>query len=66
MDFGHEERGCEECHDGEGGGCLGDFHADLVFKEFGVLEGGFVEDEGVGEGGKYEVNYQTEQPGFDC
>jgi len=42
---------------------LGDFHADLIFEEFGVSEGSFVEDEDVGEGGGYEVEDCAEDPG---
>jgi hypothetical protein len=42
---------------------LVDFHADLVFEEFGVFEGCFVEDEDVGEGRDNEVDCCAGKPG---
>jgi hypothetical protein len=44
---------------------LADFHTDLVFEEFGMLESCFVEDEEVGEGGDDEVDRCAGDPG-DC
>ncbi len=59
-----EEEGCgEEGHVGHAVASLGDFHFYLVFEEFGVLEGGFVEDEDVGEGCDYEVDECAGEPG---
>lgn len=46
-DFGQEEWRCEDGHDRHGFHGLGDFHADLVAEIFGVIEGGFVEDEDI-------------------
>ena len=55
---GHGEEGDERhCVDG-----LADFHADLVFEEFGVFEGCLVEDEDVGEGGDDEVDCCASDP----
>lgn len=60
--FGEEEGCSEEGHVGHGVNSLCDFHADLVFEEFGVLEGGFVEDEDVGEGCDDEVEEGAGEP----
>lgn len=48
LDFGPEEGRGHDCDPGHGVPGLFYFHADLVFEEFGVLEGRFVEDESVG------------------
>lgn len=64
-DFGEEEGSGEDGDEGHGVYGLGDFHADLVFEEFWVFEGGFVEDEDVGEGGDYEVYCCAGDPGDD-
>jgi hypothetical protein len=61
--FGEEEGGGEHRHEGHAVCGLGDLHPDLVFEEFGVLEGGFVEDEDVREGGDKEVDGGAEDPG---
>ena len=55
-DFSEEEGGCEDCDPGHGAHSLSNFHPDLVLEEFGVLEGCFVEDEDVREGGDDEVD----------
>lgn len=52
----------EDGDDGDGAHGLGDLLADLVLQEFGVREGGLVEDEEVGEGGAEEVDDGAEQP----
>ena len=47
-DFGEEEGRGEDGDEGHGVPGLRDLHLYLVFEEFGVLEGGLVEDEDVG------------------
>ena len=47
-DFGDEEGDGEDSHYRDRLERLLDFHAHLIFEVFGVLEGGFVEDEEVG------------------
>ena len=54
--FGKEEWGGEDGNEGHAVYRLGDFHFDLVLEEFGVLEGGFVEDEDVRKGRDNEVD----------
>lgn len=51
QDFGEEERSGEDGHGGHGVAGLFDFLSDLVLEEFGVFEGGFIENEDVREGG---------------
>jgi len=46
--FHQEEGGGEDGDPRHGTDGLGDLHSDLIFEEFGVLKGGFVEDEEVG------------------
>ncbi len=41
---------------------MADFEADLVFEVFGVVEGGFVEDEDVRETCEDVVYYEAEDP----
>lgn len=62
VDLGDEEGYGQQGHDGHG--CVGlfNFEADLVLEEFGVLGGGFVEDEDVGQGGADEVDEEPEDP----
>lgn len=60
--FPDEEWGGEDGHNGHGDEGLADFQGDLVFKVFGVGEGGMVEDEDVGERGANEVDHRTEEP----
>ncbi|KAM3073416.1 hypothetical protein ACMFMF_006622 [Clarireedia jacksonii] len=64
--FGEEEGGGEDGHYWHAVDGLGDLHTDLVFEEFGVFEGGFVEDEDVREGGDEEVDGCTGDPGVEC
>ena len=61
-DFGDEEGGRQEGHDGHGLHGLLDLHGDLVLEELGVLDGGLVPDENVGEGGGDEVGDDAENP----
>lgn len=63
LDFGDEEGGGVEGYDGYGFVGLFDFELDLVFEEFGVFKGFFVEDEEVGEGGEDEVDQEVEDFG---
>lgn len=63
-DFGEEEGGGERGHEGHAVDGLGDLHPDLVLEEFGVFEGGLVEDEDVGEGRDYEVDGGAGDPGI--
>lgn len=63
-DFGGEEGGGEERHDGHGGVGLSHFEADLVLEEFGVVDCGFVKDEDVGQGGADEVDEEAEEPRY--
>lgn len=62
-DFGEEEGRREEGHVGHAVAGLRNLHSDLVLEEFGVLECGLVEDEGVREGGDYEVDEGAGKPG---
>jgi hypothetical protein len=55
-DFSEEEWYGEDGDEGHAIYCLGDFHLDLVLEEFGVLEGGFIEDKYVGERRDNEVD----------
>lgn len=61
--FGEEEGGGEDGDEGHGVDGLADLHPYLVFEEFGVFEGCFVEDEDVGEGGDDEVDCCAGDPG---
>lgn len=63
-DFGGEDGGCEEGHDGHGDVGLLHFEADLMFEEFGVFESRFVVDENVRERGADEVDEEPEDPGY--
>lgn len=61
-DFREEERDGKDRDPGHGADGLFYFHADLILQELRVLEGGFVEDEDVGEGGDDEVNCGAGDP----
>ena len=63
QDFAEEEGYGEDGHDGGRDEGLLDLLRDLVFEVFGVLEGGVVEDEQVGEGGAEKVDDGAEEPG---
>lgn len=62
MDFGKEEWDGHDCYPRHGPPSLSNFHADLVFEEFRVVESCFVEDEHIGEGGDCEVDCCTCEP----
>ena len=62
MDFGEEEGRREDSDPGHGAKGLADFQADLILEEFGVLEGCFVKDEDVGEGGDDDVDRCASDP----
>lgn len=63
-DFEEERGDGEEGHDGDGAEGLLDLEAHLVLEVFRVVEGGFVEDEDVGEGGEGEVDDCAEEPAW--
>lgn len=58
-----EERRCEDRNEGHCVDGLFDFHSDLVLEELGVLEGGLIEDEDVGERRDNKVNSCASDPG---
>jgi hypothetical protein len=62
-DFGEKERRGQGGHVGHAIHGLRDLHAHLVLEEFRVFEGGFVEDEDVGERCDDEVEERAEEPG---
>ena len=53
----------EDAHDGQRDDRLSDLLGDLVLEVLGVVEGGVVEDEEVGEGGAEEVDDGAEEAG---
>jgi len=61
-DFGDEPGGGEDGHDGDGAEGLLDFEAHLVFEVFGMLEGGFVENEDIAEGCEGAVDEEAKKP----
>lgn len=62
-DFGEEDGGVEDGHDGHGLVGLDDLEPDLVLDVLGVVEGALVEDELVGQRGEDEVEQKAEPPG---
>jgi hypothetical protein len=58
-----KERGGQNGHYGKGDVGLAHLKTDLVLEISRVVEGGFVENEDVGEGSKEVVDNETEEPG---
>lgn len=65
-DFGQHAHGSQKGHARHGFVGLKDFQANLIFQEFRMLEGGFIEDENVGERSAAEVEEESEKPGWLC
>lgn len=64
-DFGREEGGGQDGHDGHGDVGLFHLKANLVLEEFGVVDCRFVEDEDVGYCGADEVDEEAKEPGYE-
>lgn len=60
--LGGEEGAGQDSHYGHRRQSLLHLESNLVLQEFGVLEGVVIEYEEIGEGGKYVVDYQPEEP----
>lgn len=60
--FRHEERHCEDGHDGDRFERLSNLHGHLIFEVFRVLEGRLVENEYIAQRRTREVYHQAEDP----
>lgn len=60
--FSKKERGSKGRHHGHSAQRLPNFKPYLMTKEFGMLHGTFVEDQGEGEGGSGQVEQKSETP----
>lgn len=61
-DFGQEEWGSEDGHYRQGGGRLHHLLSHLIFQEFRVIKGCFIEEEHVRQRRAYKINENTEYP----